>query len=154
VRYKRRVPEDCTHDQVTVEVAIESTRLTPEQITDAVGVPWDEARHIGDLRGRTGKTWDRHVWRILNRKKGVDYPGRSAHELLPVCMTEFLDRLKDISGGLQSVIRSEGGEFGVHITSAFIPGLSFEPQTLRVIAELGLSVDVDVILYSNGTDED
>ena len=69
MRYKLRVPEDFSHDHVTIQVAIESTTFTPEQITDLVGTPWDEVRHIGDPRGKTGKTRECNVWRILNRKK-------------------------------------------------------------------------------------
>jgi hypothetical protein len=143
------VPEDFSYDHVTVKVAIESTTLTPEQITDLVGTSCDEARHIGDPKGKTAKTWECNVWWIPNRKKAADYPGPSAHDLLPVCMAEFLERLKGISEGLQKVVRSEGGEFGIHVTSTFVPGLSFEPETLRLIADLGLSMDVDVILYSS-----
>jgi hypothetical protein len=143
------VPEDFSHDHVTLQVAIESTTLTPEQITEVVGTSCDEARRIGDPRGKTGKTWECNVWRILNRKKATDYPGQSAHDLLPVCMAEFCERLTEISEGLRKVVRSEGGEFGIHVTSTFVPGLSFEPETLRLIADLGLSMDVDVILYSS-----
>jgi hypothetical protein len=100
-------------------------------------------------RGKTGKTWERNEWRILNRKKAADYPGKSARDLLPVCLAEFVERLDGISEGLQKVVRSEGGELGIHVTSTFVPGLSFEPETLRFIADLGLSMDVDVVLYSS-----
>jgi hypothetical protein len=93
-----------------------------------------------------------NIWLILNRKKAADYPGKSAHDLLPVCMAEFLERLNGISEGLRKVVRSEGGQFGIHITSTFVPGLSFQPETLRLIAALGLSMDVDVIIC--GSDED
>jgi hypothetical protein len=144
-----RRPEDYSFDHVTVQVGIQSTVLTPEQITDVVGTSWDEARHVGDPRGKTGKTWQCNVWRILNRKKAADYPGQSAHDLLPVCMADFLERLTGISEGLRKVVRSEGGEFVIHVTSTFVPALSFKPETLRLIADLGLSMDVDVILYSN-----
>jgi hypothetical protein len=33
----------------------------------------DEACHIGDPRGKIGKTWERNVWLILDRKKAADY---------------------------------------------------------------------------------
>jgi hypothetical protein len=66
-------------------------------------------------------------------------------------MAEFVERLDGISEGLRKVARSEGGEFGIHVTSTFVPGLSFEPETLRLIANVGLSLDIDVVLY--GSDE-
>ncbi len=145
------MPEkDYEHDSVTVAVVIESTGLTPEEITSLIGTPWDEARRIGEPRGHSGKSWDRNSWRILLRKRGSEYPGRSAHDLLPVCLEEFLNRLSGISDGLRKVVRSEGGEFAIHVTSTFVPGLSFEPDTIRRIADLGLSMDIDVILYGEG----
>ena len=138
-------------DQVTAQVAIESTNLTPEQISDIVGTSWDQARYIGDPRGKTTMAWDRNVWTVFNRKKSVDHPGKSAHDLLPICIADFVERLDGIKEGLRKVVQSEGGEFGICVTSTFVPGLSFEPETLRLIADLGLSMDIDVILYS--TDE-
>ncbi len=67
------------------------------------------------------------MWSIMNRKRAADCPGQSAHALLPVCMVQFLERR-------------------LQITSTFVAGLNFEPETLRGIADPGLSMDVDVIL--------
>lgn len=148
LRYKLEVPESYTNDQVTVQVAIESARFTPEQITEIVGTSCDEALRIGEPRGHIGKTWDYNVWRIFNRKRGSDYPGRSAHDLLPDCVEEFLYRVRGVSEGLRKVVLTEGGEFGIHVTGAFVPGLSFEPETIHLIAEIGLSMSVDIVLIS------
>lgn len=100
-------------DQVTVQVAIESTNLTPEQISDIVGTSWDQARYIGDPRGKTTMAWDRNVWTVFNRKKSVGHPGNSAHDLLPICIADFVERLDGIKEGLRKVVQSEGGEFGI-----------------------------------------
>jgi hypothetical protein len=151
VRYKGEVPEDFTSDHVTVHVVIESVTLTPEQISGVVLTPWDEAQRIGEPRGHIGDTWGCNVWRILNCKRGADYPGQSAHDLLPVCIAEFLDRLRGISEGLRKVVRSEGGEFVIHVTGTFVPALSFDTETIRLLADLGLSLDIDVVLI--GTEQ-
>jgi hypothetical protein len=153
LRYKLEVSENYTNDHVTVQIAIESTRLTPEQITEMVGASCDEARRIGEPRGHAGKTWDCNVWLILNRRRGSDYPGRSAHDLLPICIKEFLDRVRGISDGLREVVLTEGGGFGIHVTATSVPGLSFEPETIHLIAELGLSLDVDIVLISAEEDQ-
>jgi hypothetical protein len=68
--------------------------------------------------------------------------------LLPVCIEEFLDRVRGISDGLHKVVLTGGGEFGIHVTATFVPGLSFEPETVYLIAEVGLSMDVDIVLIS------
>jgi len=118
-----------------------------------VGASCDEARRIEELRGHAGKTWDCNVWRILNRMRGSDYPGRSAHDLLPICINELLDRVKGISDGLRKVVLTEGGGLGIHVTATSVPGLSFEPETIHLIAELGLSIDVDIVLISAEEDQ-
>ena len=143
------MPQDFDYDQVTVEVAIESTRLTPEQITQIVGVPCDECRYVGDQRGKTGKTWDRNIWWLRNRKRTADNPGKSAHDLLPICMAEFFERLSTIREGLRQAVQSEGGQFGITTTCTFVPGLSFDQKIITEIADLGLSLDIDVILYGS-----
>ena len=67
-------------------------------------------------------------------------------------MEEFLPRLKDISDGLKKVVESETGELGIHITSTFVPGLSLDRDTIRQIADLGLSMDIDVVIHSSDDD--
>jgi hypothetical protein len=99
------VPKTSTLDRVTVGVTIESTTLTPEQIGQQVGIPWDEAQRVGDPRGHIDKKWDRDVWQILEQKQGT--LDTDAHGLVPVCVA-----------------------------------------AIRAVADAGLSLDVDVVLYS------
>src|SRR5690348_12129811 len=99
------MPQDFDQDHVTVEVVIESTRLTPEQITQIVGVAWDDCRRVGDPRGKTGKKWDRNVWWLRTQKRTVDNPGKSAHDLLPICIAEFFERLSTIHEGLRQAVQ-------------------------------------------------
>ena len=42
--------EDLSLDHVTVGVTIESTTLTPEQISQRLGISWDEVKRVGDPR--------------------------------------------------------------------------------------------------------
>ena len=80
--------------------------------------------------------------------KAIDHPGLSAHDLLPGCLEEFLERLERNAEGLKKAVTSEGSEFGIHITSTFIPALSFEPRALKLIASISLSMDIDVVHYA------
>jgi hypothetical protein len=142
-----QIDEDFSLDRVTVGITIESTVLTPEQISERVGTGWDEVCRIGDPRGRTGKTWERNSWRIFERKSGD--VSTSAYDLLPLCLEARLQRLKPISRNLKEICDSEGGEFFIHVTAKDVPGISLAPDTLRVLAASGLSMDVDIILYSD-----
>lgn len=85
------ITEDLSLDRVSVGITIESTILTPEQISQRIGIVWDEVHRIGDPRGHTGKKWECNVWRIFERRQGV--VNASAHDLLPVCVADVVNRL-------------------------------------------------------------
>ena len=142
--------DDFTLDHVTVGVTIGSNVLTPEQISEHIGVTANEVKRIGDPRGHTGKRWEHNTWRIFDRRQGA--PDRSAHDLLPRCLDDFLKRLKPISIKLRKVAhteRVEYAEFFIHVTSQFVPGISLAPEAITLLADTGLSLDIDVVLYGS-----
>ena len=138
--------EDLSPDRVTVGVTIESTTLTSEQISQRLGISWDEVQRVGDPRGHTGKKWDRNVWQILEKKQGTADTG--AHDLLPACIAAILHRLKPISHKLREISFAEGAQFFIHVTAQSVPGISLSTDAILALADAGLSLDVDVILYS------
>jgi hypothetical protein len=130
-------------DRVTAGITIESITLTPEHISQRLGITWDEVRRIGDPRGRTGKKWDCNVWRIFERKEGA-----VAHELIPVCVASLVQRLIPISKNLREISATEGGDFFIHVTAQSVPGINLSANTLQALANAALSLDVDIILYA------
>lgn len=140
------ITEDLSRDRVTVGVTIESATLTPEQISQRIGIAYDQAKRIGDPRGHIGKQWDRNVWQFFVTKQGT--VNTSAHDMLPVCVADVLQRLKPISGKLREVSALEGAEFFIYVTSKSVPGISLSHEAIRVLADAGLSLDVDIVLYS------
>lgn len=141
------ITEDLSLDRVSVGVTIESTILTPEQISQRVGIVWDEVHRIGDPRGHTGKKWECNVWRIFEKKQGT--VNTSAHDLLPVCVADVVNRLAPVSESLREISEAEGGEFYIHVTAQSVPGLSLSRDTLRAPANARLSLDVDIVLYAS-----
>ena len=141
------ITEDLSLDRVSVGITIESTILTPEQISQRVGVVWDEVHRIGDPRGRTGKKWECNVWRIFERKQGA--VNTSAHDLLPACVADVVNRLVPISESLREISDAEGGEFFIHVTAQSVPGISLSRDTLQALANARLSLDVDIVLYAS-----
>ena len=139
--------EDLSLDRVTVGITIESTQLTPEQISQRIGTAWDEARRIGEPRRRTAKKWDRNAWRIFERKHGSSNTG--AHDLLPVCVAAFVQRIAPFVENLREVSASESGEFFIHVSAQSVPGINLSAATLQVLARAELSLDVDIILYAS-----
>lgn len=141
------ITEDLSLDRVSVGVTIESTILTPEQISQRVGIVWDEVHRIGDPRGHAGKKWECNVWRIFERKQGT--VNTSAHDLLPVCIADVVNRLAPVSESLREISEAERGEFFIHVTAQSVPGLSLSRDTLRALANARLSLDVDIVLYAS-----
>ena len=131
--------EDPNLDHVTVGIAIENALLTPEQISQRIGTQWDKAQRIGDPRGHTGKKWGCNVWQILERQHGDT--DTNAHDLLPMCLAAFLPRLKAISTNLREI--DESVQFFIHVTAKSVPGITLVPEILRVLADAGLSLDID-----------
>jgi hypothetical protein len=141
------ITEDLSMDRVTVGITIESTRLTPEQISQRVDIAWDEARRTGDPRGQTGKKCECNVWRIFERRQGA--VNTSAHDLIPLCVANIMQRLTPIAENLREITAAEGGEFFIHVSAQSVPGISLSPDILRVLADAELSLDVDIMLYAS-----
>ena len=133
-------------DQVTVQVTIESASLSPEQISSEIGMGWDRATRIGDPRGRTGKQWECNAWQVRVHKNSSDNGGMSAHELLPLCIDELVERIRPYANGLRKVVSTEGGEFAMWVMSTSVPGISLNREIVAFIGELGLSLDIDIVL--------
>jgi hypothetical protein len=109
-------------------------------------MPYDVAHRVGEPRGHTGQTWECNVWKIRESRKGTE--SASAHALLPSCVHDLLQRTEAVTTRLAQMVASSGGEFAIHTTSTFIPGINLSSEQLRRIADLGLSLDVDMILIT------
>ena len=131
-------------DRVWLQITIESETLSPEQISESVGMPPDLAKRIGEVRGHMGKCWERNVWQIRAMRQGTE--STNAHDLLPLCIRELMQRAEAISTGLGRAVALLGGEFAIHVTSTSIPGISLSNDQIRRLADLGLSLDIDIVL--------
>lgn len=140
--------ESFQDDRVSARIIIESRTLTTEKISSRLGIPGDETTRIGEPRGHTGKLWEVHTWTLLVQKCGRDL-GLSAHALLPRCIEGLLHRIEPIENALRCIITSEGGQLAIRATSSSVPGITLDRHMIRTLADLGLSLDVDIILISN-----
>jgi len=140
--------ESFEDDRVSARIIIESRTLTPEEISSQLGIPGDETTRIGEPRGHAAKLWEVHTWTLLVQKCGRDL-GLSAHALLPRCVEELLYRIEPFADTLRGIITSEGGQLAIWVTSSSVPGITLDQHTIQTLADLGLSLDVDIILISN-----
>lgn len=109
-----------------------------------MGVNFDSAHRVGEPRGHLGETWASNIWGLHNQALGTEEG--SAHALLPSCIDQLLRRTAPISAGLAQVVDELGGQFAIQVTSSSVPGISLSSEQVRQIADLGLSLDIDIIL--------
>jgi hypothetical protein len=89
-----------------------------------------------------GKKRERNVWRIFEHRQGAS--NCSAHDLLTGCIEAFIQRLKPIAN---KVRERRGCRVFIHVTAEAVPGISFIPDVLRVLADAGMSLDVEIVLH-------
>jgi hypothetical protein len=79
---------------------------------------------------------------------GPVFEESSAHDLLPACIDGILKRALPISGGLKRAVAEFGGEFAIYATATSIPGVGLTREQVRRIADLGLSIDIDIVMIA------
>jgi len=109
--------EDLSLDRVTVGIAIESTTLTPEHISQRIGIEWDEVRADWLIQEDTLAKSGTHVWRIFERRQGeLKWCSRPSS----VCVAAVVQRLTPVAETLRQGERNRRWEF-FHSASAPSP---------------------------------
>jgi hypothetical protein len=135
--------------RVSAELIIASERLTPEEMSAHIGVPYDRCWRIGDPRGKTGKTWATSGWVL---KSSVAADAHRTSSLLSTCLNIFVERLRPIAHRIRTL--SGEGDIGVSvdIVASDVPGLSIDREALKVIADTGAWLDIDVTISEMRTE--
>ena len=131
-------------DRITIYLAIESASVTPSDLTERLGVRPDRAWVIGEPRGRTGMLWECHGWVIETTVRSEEYDGRSATELLPIGMRAFLHRATCVAGVISHLGSSVQRHVVISIVADEAPGIELDPPFLRLLVDLGGSLQVDL----------
>ena len=129
-------------DEIIVRLKVTSTRLTPEQITDAVGILCDHAWRIGEKRGKTIIVEKTNGW-VLNSKMPKNAPLESHIE-------ELLGRLVVHADRIRALSEQETVEVSCVIYALSPPALNFDKSVIQRIFQLGASVDIDLYQMGSG----
>lgn len=137
--------------KIRLHLSLRSADLTPEKISEQLGVPFDECHRLGEPRGKNNvnetwweenkRFWNENWW-ILHEVFESTYA--EAYNDLPVVIDRLLNRVEQ---GWQtfSVLASGGlGELSVVISCDGYPGIGFESKLLQRIARLNLYMDFDL----------
>jgi hypothetical protein len=135
-------------DSAKAKLTIVSRALSPEEISDHVGLQWDDARRIGDPKGRSGRVWGENIWWLYETWKGHQN-GMPIDRALEECIERLRGRVGSFAPRIRSLPGVEHVEFGLYMLSQTIPPVHLSLGTLTFINELGAELDVDIVLYGD-----
>ena len=127
----------------STELIIESDKLTPEEITARIGIRCDRCWKIGELRGKTGKKWTNNGW-VLRSSALSESQTHSSPFI--VALGNLVERLRPITDNIRSLSEEADVGISVDILASDIPGLSIGREALKMIADLGAWLDIDVVI--------
>ncbi|WP_435016428.1 DUF4279 domain-containing protein [Tundrisphaera sp. TA3] len=125
---------------ISISLKLTSLSLSPEEIIDIYPIAYTKKWTKGDAIGRSS----------LHRKHNgvsLELPCEAGWELEPVILKllDMLDPAKILSGNLMSNGMIECELSCTIVFSSSPPSCYLNPSTLRRIADLGFSLDIDLI---------
>lgn len=128
-------------DETFVRLKTFSVSLTPEQITEAIGLPCDRSWRIGDKRGKTIIIEKENGW-ILNSSLSLE-ASLDAH------VENLLSRLTPIADKIRKFSEQNRVEFSCVVYADSPPALNFTESVIFQLAQLGASLDIDLFLTAD-----
>lgn len=127
-----------SESKVHVRLKIISDALTPEQVSEIVGLKPTKSWRIGDRRGPTTIKEKNNGW-LLESDLPRDAP-------LETHVTSLLTRLAPFAERIESLAEENAVEFSCVAYAKEAPTLNFDKSVLRQIVNLGASLDIDLYL--------
>jgi hypothetical protein len=137
--------------QIKLRLSLRSADLTPEKISEQLGVPSDECHRIGEPRGKNklNETWWEENKRFWNENwwmlhEVFESTYAHAYDDLPVVLDRLLNRVEQNWETFSDLASGGLAELSVVIFCDGYPGMGFESKLLERIARLNLNMDFDL----------
>lgn len=137
--------------QIRLSLNLQSSTVTPEDISAHLGVPFDKCHRIGDARARwpqneaswqkNKKFWDTNWW-ILEERYDSTYA--SAFDDLPLALGRLIARVDHPAQTFADLASEGSAVLSVVIDSNGYPDMNLPAGLLTKIARLGVSIDFDL----------
>lgn len=129
---------------MTLYLAIESLDLTSSMVTDRLGVHPDREWTKGDVRGKTGKCWERHGWILETTVRSQNCDGLPASALIPIAMARFEKRVRSLAGAPSELGSSTEIYVVLGILAKEVPGIECSHSFLELMGALGGTFQIDL----------
>jgi hypothetical protein len=137
--------------QIRLHIYLRSADLSPEKMSEELGVAFDECHRVGEPRAKTPvneKWWEQHRrfweehWWILHEIAESTYA--DAYTDLPIVLNRLLSRVEHNWQAFSRLASGGLGELSVVIFCDGYPGMGFTAELLQRIARLNLYMDFDL----------
>lgn len=130
---------------VTVWLSVESESLSRDALSQEIGMPCDRGWSRGDRNIRSGIVYKVSNWKLELAEECPDDVDSLA-EATSRLLFAMIERIRPVRGRFRSVVAANWGSLLLGFRSATIPAIVFNNQLLRDFADLGVEVQIDLIL--------
>jgi Domain of unknown function (DUF4279) len=130
---------------ITVWLFVESKSLTPDQMAEQIGLPFDKSWRIGEARGGTGKVFSTNSWKIESRLELDENPIMLGLKIQS-CLDEVLGRARDHADRFRGLALSQESGLYIGISANEAPALNLKAEAISAISRLGVDLEIDLML--------
>jgi Domain of unknown function (DUF4279) len=128
---------------ITVRLFVESDIHSTEEMSSLIGVISNGGWRKGDLRGRTGRVYTSHSWKLTSRitvAEDID----EIEKMTEGAIVEILSKLDGRESQFADLARANISGFSVYLTSELLPPFICSADLLSRISKLGVDLEVCV----------
>lgn len=147
-----RKTDDFLSDAVNMTLFVESETVSPEAVSQFLGLPYDRCLRKGETRkvGKIDKI-DKinlvNLWKIeVKRDTGSNDP-LVAGDTIQACLKQVLARAQPYAPKFRELSRDHTVEIFVGVSAEQMPCLTFPKDSLQQVSDLGASLQLDLVIY-------
>lgn len=150
--FRTAITAAVVHERIFNQAALENSPIflgslvkAAEEISAQIGLLPDASWKIGDLRGKTGKAYERNSWKLESQLE-VDENPLAVGEKVRTCLDDVLRRTRDHADRFKTVASGRTAGLYLRISANDAPALETKADTITAISTLGVDLEIDLML--------